>query len=75
MTRCKLSALTIASAGYNAQQAVLEVEYSYDGQIWQYIGVPEELWYRLRREPIPDSFFHNHIKGHFEEKRVLCDVE
>lgn len=71
MVRCKFAALTVASAGYDAQSAILEVEFACDGQIWQYFGVPEELWYRFKRESGPDQFFHNYIKGCFVEKRIL----
>lgn len=71
MFRCRFAAKTIASAGYDAQYAVLEVEFAHDGQVWQYFGVPEELWYQFKREVRPDSFFHRHIKGCFEEQKLL----
>lgn len=74
MVRCKFADLTIASAGYDAQYAVLEVEFARDGQIWQYQGVPEEIWYRFRKEAVPDNFFHVFIKGRYVEKRILPDV-
>lgn len=74
MFRCKFAAATIASAGYNAQYAVLEVEFAHDGQIWQYLGVPEELWYRFKQETGPDNFFHSYIKGCFDEKRISSGV-
>lgn len=70
MFRYNFAALTIASAGYDAQYAVLEVEFAHDGQVWQYLGVPEELWYRFKREAVPDDFFHGYIKGCFAEKRI-----
>lgn len=71
MFRCKFADVVIASAGYDALCATLEIEFSGDGQIWQYAGVPEELWYRFRQERVPEKFFHYHIKGCYEEKRVL----
>lgn len=70
MFRCRFAAPTIASAGYDAQYAVLEIEFARDGQVWQYLGVPEELWYRFRREAWPDHFFHSHIKGCYDEKKL-----
>lgn len=73
MFRCNFAALTIASAGYDAQYAILEVEFVHGGQVWQYMGVPEEIWYRFKREAVPDYFFHNYIKGCYEEKRITSD--
>ncbi|MCR5755855.1 MAG: KTSC domain-containing protein [Acetatifactor sp.] len=74
MFRCKFAAPMIASAGYDPVLAVLEVEFAHDGQVWQYMGVPEEIWYRFKKESIPESFFHSHIKGCYDEKRIMPDV-
>lgn len=74
MLRCRFTALTIASAGYDAQSTILEVEFARDGQIWQYFGVPEELWYRFRKESGPDVFFRRFIQGCYTEKRIFSDV-
>lgn len=38
----------IKSAGYDAQQQMLEIEFASDGQIWQFDNVPEDIWYRFR---------------------------
>ena len=70
-SRCRFGSMAIASAGYNAQCELMEIEFVQDGQVWQYSGVPEEVWYRFKFEPSPDSFFHNFIKGRFLEKRLL----
>jgi len=74
MLRCKFAAPTIVSAGYDPLHAVLEVEFAHDGQVWQYLDVPEEIWYRFKRETEADYFFHAYIKGCYDEKRVLPDV-
>lgn len=70
MSRCRFGGVSIAAAGYDAQCMMLEVEFAQDGQIWQYFEVPEELWYTFKRVPSPDDFFHSHIKGSYEERRV-----
>lgn len=62
---------TIKSAGYDAQCALLEIEFARSGQIWQYAGVSEETWYHFKSEAAPDSFFHTCIKGRFQEKQVI----
>lgn len=71
MFRCKFAAATITSAGYDAQYAVLEVEFARDGQVWQYFDVPEEIWYHFRQTAGPDAFFHSQIKGRYDERRVF----
>ena len=38
----------IKSAGYDAQQQMLEIEFANNGQIWQFDNVPEDIWYRFR---------------------------
>nr|WP_318683626.1 KTSC domain-containing protein [uncultured Acetatifactor sp.] len=63
--------MQIESAGYDAQCELLEVRFLCDGQVWQYTGVPEEVWYSFKGEAAPDMFFHKHIKGCFDEKRIL----
>lgn len=71
MGRYRFGSEAIASAGYDAQCALLEIEFVRDGQVWQYLGVPEEIWYRFRHETRPDFFFHNYIKGNYMEKRIM----
>ena len=58
----------IASAGYNAQCELLEVEFVQNGKILQYTNVPEEIWYQFRQERCPEAFFHKYIKGAYREK-------
>lgn len=69
--RCKFPGAVIASAGYDAQCEVLEIEFSQDGQIWHYFSVPEDIWYRFKCGVNPELFFHRYIKGCYIEKRVL----
>ena len=61
----------IKSAGYDAQQQMLEIEFANNGQIWQFDNVPEDIWYRFRSHHLPELFFHNFIMGHYPECRKL----
>ncbi len=61
----------IEAAGYDAQCELLKIKFVCDGEIWQYYGVPEDIWYKLREETSPDAFFHRFIKGRFKETRIL----
>lgn len=73
MKRCRFGGMVVYSAGYDAQCAVLEIEFTGDGEIWQYLGVSEEIWYCFKQGDAPDSYFQKFIKGHFPEGRVLPD--
>ena len=71
MVRCKFGGAIIESAGYDAQKALLEVEFVRNGQVLQYSGVPEDVWYRLKCESKPDFFFQRAIKGCYREKKRI----
>ena len=71
MDRCRFGGTAIVSAGYDSQCTVLEIEFAGDGQIWQYTGVPEAVWYRFRSVPMPELFFRTYIQGHYRESRSL----
>ena len=71
MHRLKFGGSVVASAGYDAQCELLEIEFTGDGQIWQYSEVAEEIWYQFKCEARPDYFFHNYIKGNYIEKQIL----
>ena len=69
MERKRVSASNIRSAGYDARNRVLEIEFS-DGGIFQYTGVSEEVHRRLMNTPSPGSFFHDNIEENFSVKRI-----
>ena len=74
MERCNFYGKLIASAGYDAQCALLEIEFMKDGRIEQFGNVPEEIWYVFRRAGDPDLYFHKNIKCRFKKsciKRIL----
>ena len=70
MGRITFGNTIIASAGYNARYALLEIEFSSGGKVVQYMNVPEEIWYRFRYEARPEIFFHRCKKGCYKEKTV-----
>jgi hypothetical protein len=69
MERKRLNASTIRSAGYDARNRVLEIEFS-NGGINQYTGVSEEIYRRLMNAPSPGSYFQDQIEESFTAKRV-----
>ena len=69
MDRKRLNASNIRSAGYDARNRVLEIEFS-NGGINQYTGVSEEIYRRLMNSPSPGSYFQDQIEESFAAKRV-----
>ena len=69
MERKRLNATNIRSAGYDARNRVLEIEFA-NGGITQYTGVSEEIYRRLLNAPSPGSYFQDQIEDGFTAKRV-----
>lgn len=70
MNRSKTLMLGIASAGYDALCEILELEFSSDGQIWQFYDVPEHIWYEWRKTESALAFFHTNILGKYAAKQI-----
>ena len=73
-TRCKFGNLLIATAGYDAQCELLEIEFGFDGEIRQYLSVPEDIWYCFKSDTNPEAFFHRYIKGQYAERQIISEV-
>ena len=69
MDRKRLNASSLRSAGYDARNRVLEIEFS-NGGISQYTGVSEEIYRRLMNAPSPGSYFRDEIEESFTAKRL-----
>jgi hypothetical protein len=69
LERKRLNASSLRSAGYDARNRVLEIEFS-NGGINQYTGVSEEVYRRLMNSPSPGSYFQDQIEENFTAKRV-----
>lgn len=70
MNRIHWGSQMIRSAGYDAQQQRLEIEFVGDGHICQFENVPEEIWYQFRNHHLPEIFFRNVIMGCYPERRM-----
>lgn len=60
----------ISSAGYNPLCGILELEFSQDGQVWQFYDVPEHVWYEWRNAEKTGIYFHTCISGRYESRQV-----
>lgn len=74
----------IETMGYDPQCALLEVKLVNDRQVRQYRNVPEEVWYSLRGNRHPDTYFRRHICGCYVEAvsetiapevSEICDID
>ena len=70
MERKYIESSMITSMGYDFQQAILEIEFKSNGQVWQYFDVPESLWYKMESASSVGKFFHSNIRGIFTENRI-----
>ncbi len=69
MERTRVSSSNIRSIGYDAQDEVLEVEFV-NGGIYQYFGVPQQLYERFMAAPSKGRFFSSHIRDKFRTRKI-----
>lgn len=60
----------IETIGYDPQRAILEVRLVSDGKIRQYENVPEYIWYHLRADYHPDTYYRRFVCGRYVETIV-----
>lgn len=70
MYRVTFGERVIASAGYDALRAIMELEFTRTGQVTRFEDVAEEVWYGLKNADHPDRYFQRHIRGKYEERRL-----
>lgn len=69
MIRQWVASSDLKSVGYEATSALLEIEFR-SGGIYQYDGVPMDIYQGLMTAPSHGSFFHAYIKGRFPYRRI-----
>ena len=67
--RYSVASSNIASIGYDADSDTLEIEFL-NGSIYQYFGVPENLYNILMQESSKGRFLNTYIKNSFAFSRV-----
>ena len=66
MERIPISSSNIISAGYDPASQTLELEFK-EGVVWQYIGVPENMWLEFLSAPSQGKYFNSQIRPIFGE--------
>ncbi|MBI2849215.1 MAG: KTSC domain-containing protein [Chloroflexi bacterium] len=71
MIRQPVSSSNLNSIGYDPQSMILEVEFhSSSGGVYQYSGVPQEIYGELMSAPSLGSFFHRHIRDKYPYQKT-----
>lgn len=65
----------IETMGYDPLCAILEVRLLSDGKIRRYENVPEYIWYHLREDYHPDTYYRRHVCGRFVETIISDEDE
>jgi hypothetical protein len=55
---------SLAKLAYDTQRALLQVEFR-DGSIYQFCGVPPQIYEDLLRADSKGAYFNRHIRGSF----------
>lgn len=64
MIRTSVRSSNIRSVGYDPASRTLEVEF-HSGGVYQYSGVPENVYQGLMRAASKGSYLHDHIKDRY----------
>lgn len=69
MQRVPVISKTIRSIGYDAQMAVLEVEFSL-GDVYRYLNVPEHLYRNLMSADSKGQFLNEYIRYNYRYQKI-----
>ena len=69
MYRQSVSSSNIRSIGYDAQVAILEVEFT-TGDVHQYFNVPEHLYQQFFQASSHGQFLNDHIRYNYRYQKV-----
>ena len=69
MDRQSVSSSNIRSIGYDAASSTLEVEF-HGGGVYQYYGVPENVYSALMRASSKGRYLNDHIKDRYRCRQV-----
>jgi len=70
MDREYIESTMILGIGYDPNNAILEIEFKSNNQVWQYSDFPEHLWYEFESSDSKGKYFLREIKGNYLETRV-----
>lgn len=62
MKRIPVESSSLSSVGYDSENAILEIEFK-SGGIYQYSGVPQDVYDGLMNAESKGKYFHQYIKN------------
>ena len=69
MLRIHLNSTALQAAAYQERPAMLELEFR-SGAIYQYLGVPAQIYYELLLAESKGRYFHSHICDRFSHTKI-----
>ena len=69
MNRISVDSSNLHSVGYDPDTQILEIEFK-TGGVYEYSGVPKEIYQQLIAASSHGKFFHAHIKNVYRYKRI-----
>ncbi|MCD4686147.1 MAG: KTSC domain-containing protein [Anaerolineae bacterium] len=69
MRRQPVTSSNLVSVGYDTATRTLEIEFD-GGRVYQYYGVPENVYLGLMSAGSHGRYFHYHIKGRYSDTKV-----
>lgn len=69
MERETLNSSNLRSAGYDAAEQILEIEF-HGGRVYQYLPVPDRLWWGLLDAASKGQYFNEKINDQFHCVRI-----
>lgn len=69
MKRQSVQSSNISSIGYDAASQTLEVEFL-NGGVYQYFGVPQNVYQGIMAASSHGEYLAQHIKGHYRYSKV-----
>jgi hypothetical protein len=69
MDRETVSSTNLAAVGYDATTQTLEVEF-HGGRVYQYYGVPQQMYEELMQAPSAGKFFNVYVKERYPYSRI-----
>jgi hypothetical protein len=68
MMRVPLRSSVLRSAGYDAETAVLELEFT-SGDIYRYFAVPPSVYRALVDDDSPGAYFNQHVSDRYPTRQ------
>ncbi|QIA51058.1 KTSC domain-containing protein [Pantoea agglomerans] len=69
MNHTPVSSSNLKSVGYDAPSGILEIAF-HNGGIYQYTGVPANIYQGLLSAPSKGQYFHLHIKNVYPFRKI-----